>query len=474
MRSATNAVRRSVASARASSSTRRRAASSRSARLRERRSSTCVEPLGDVAATLLDPCGADLEVGAHRADPRAVVLEVLARLGHGAGLRGQLLLGGLELRQELLELGDPRGLAGVALDQLAEVGTECLELGPWPRRRHRPGAGQPRPGSGGATRWRRGPGWPPARHDAPRRRSPGLPRPARAHGRARRATTLSGRGPRRAQRRSPRNEPLRCASRRCRTGHHRGSRRLRRDAARRSGRPAPTHRRWPPRRTAGRRAPARCPAAAPSRPEGAHVAAYGLAHRRRRRRGPGDTVERQHGAVVVALAQRGERATGRVHVGDHDRAERFAGGGLEGLLPPRVDLDQVQEGAEHAVEPREVLRAGTLARLVERQGQRLDPGGPRRVLGLGVDGPLLGVRERELGRRPVAAAEVSTAASSSASAPRCGDALVLGLCRPRRRGARPALRATHGGTPAGCGRCGCARSRSAAQRAHHGCPPPRR
>ena len=87
-----------------------------------------LQPLGDETATFLHPGGAHLEVGPHGADACAVVLEVLAGLGHGTGPGRQLLFGGLELREQLLELADPCGLPGVAVHELTQVGTERLEL----------------------------------------------------------------------------------------------------------------------------------------------------------------------------------------------------------------------------------------------------------------------------------------------------------------------------------------------------------
>ena len=55
---------------------------------------------------------------------------------------------------------------------------------------------------------------------------------------------------------------------------------------------------------------------------------------------------------------------------DHGR-QGLPRGSLEGCLPARVDVDHVEEGAEHTVDVGQSLGAGARPSFVEGKGQRL-------------------------------------------------------------------------------------------------------
>ena len=82
----------------------------------------------------------------------------------------------------------------------------------------------------------------------------------------------------------------------------------------------------------------------------------------------------EHGTTRVRFAQRGQGSAGGWLAVDDDRGERLAERRLDRLLPAVVDLDQVEQRAEHAVDSGQSLcsRAGVGG--VERQLQRLDAG----------------------------------------------------------------------------------------------------
>jgi hypothetical protein len=87
----------------------------------------------------------------------------------------------------------------------------------------------------------------------------------------------------------------------------------------------------------------------------------------------------EHGARRVGLAERGQRPLRGLRTVDHDGAERLAERGLDGLLPAGVDLDQIEQRAEHTVDVGEPFGAGAGVGGVERELQRFDPGVPREV-----------------------------------------------------------------------------------------------
>ena len=118
-----------------------------------------------------------------------------------------------------------------------------------------------------------------------------------------------------------------------------------------------------------------------------------------------------------------ERATAGVGRVDDDREQRLAERGLDRRLPAVVDLDEVEQRAEHAVDAGEVLGAGAGAGDSEREVQRLGAGRPARQL---------------LGRRPAGRAPRASAAASAAMPARLG-----GLDRRRRAAPRSASDCSH-------------------------------
>ena len=86
--------------------------------------------------------------------------------------------------------------------------------------------------------------------------------------------------------------------------------------------------------------------------------------------GPG----RQHGAGDAALTQGGQGGLGRAAAVDHHRGHAGAGGGLEGGFPAGVDLDQVEQGAHHAVDLAQQLAPAGALEVVQGALERVRPG----------------------------------------------------------------------------------------------------
>ena len=114
----------------------------------------------------------------------------------------------------------------------------------------------------------------------------------------------------------------------------------------------------------------------------------GRAGARARRRpahgAPGVCAHRRRATAPLVSESRSEleRAPAESGAVDDDRVQRLAERGLDRRLPPVVDLDEVEQRAEHAVDIGEALGAGTGPGDVERQLQRLDARRPaRRDLG---------------------------------------------------------------------------------------------
>ena len=110
--------------------------------------------------------------------------------------------------------------------------------------------------------------------------------------------------------------------------------------------------------------------------------------------------ERDHRATDGVLAtgvQRLDGATSGVDAIDDDGGERLAGRGLDRGLPAGIDLDEVEQRADHAVDVGESLGAGAGARLVERERQRLGPSRPRVAVAVGGAERRLGVGDLLLG-----------------------------------------------------------------------------
>lgn len=103
---------------------------------------------------------------------------------------------------------------------------------------------------------------------------------------------------------------------------------------------------------------------------------------RRRPACSGSNTESQHGATRVGIAECTQRATSRCGVVHDHPGQRLTEGRLDRQFPTLVDLDEIEEGAEHTVDIGESLCAGPRMSSVERHLQRLDASGPpRRFLG---------------------------------------------------------------------------------------------
>jgi hypothetical protein len=113
----------------------------------------------------------------------------------------------------------------------------------------------------------------------------------------------------------------------------------------------------------------------------AGVRANGVADRRTRlgRRPP---AERDDGPGGVGAAKCLQGPPTGVGVVDHHRGQRFAEGSFHRRLPTRVDLDEIEQGAEHTLDVGETFGTGAGAGGVERHLEGLGPGGAsRRFLG---------------------------------------------------------------------------------------------
>jgi len=103
--------------------------------------------------------------------------------------------------------------------------------------------------------------------------------------------------------------------------------------------------------------------------------------------GPG---QGQDGTGGATLTQAGQGGTRRLAARHHDGGQGGAGGGLEGLLPPAVHLDEVEERPEDTVDPGQQLRTSRSPGLVEGPLQRVGTGLGTGVLLLGLTEGLLG------------------------------------------------------------------------------------
>ena len=328
--------------------------------------------VGEELAALVDARGADLEVGADRSDRALRVLERLAGLGHRTALAPSAASSASSAGSSLGELADPRLLRGSVARPARRGGPRAPRARPGPLR-HR--ASSRRTASARLRRARlvvvscARPT--PARHAGPRRAACGRPR--RRAGRHRglgalavRVVASSSAAPVAPEPAAPTRQPVtpnRSPARVTTTA-------VGCSAATRSA--APSRRRRRPRPTGARRAPGRHrrPHRATTTPSAAHaLAAHRLTGRRRRPGGAArHAAEGEHGTAVVALGERPEGPTGGVDVGDDDRGERLAGGGLERPPPSRR-------------RPRPG-RAACRARRRGRPGARRRPaGGPRRARG---------------------------------------------------------------------------------------------
>ena len=93
--------------------------------------------------------------------------------------------------------------------------------------------------------------------------------------------------------------------------------------------------------------------------------------------------ERQHSTAELLTMKRFERTTTRIDTINNNCSERFARGSFERGFPTGVDVDEIEQRAEHSTHAAETLGAGCGTRFVKRQGQRLGARLPRVMLALG-------------------------------------------------------------------------------------------
>ena len=313
----------------------------------------------------------------------AALVERGAGLGHGRGAARPRRLVGLEAGQQRLELGDPRPLAGDALGQLVERGcsgsaSASASRAARPRRAASASAAALKRGVvlvelRGPARSRLGGPRPSA--DARRSATAAARMRQRAVGRRRRAV-----GPRRARRRwrPPRGRaerqpvaPKRSPSRGDDDGVGLASATSTASSSRRRRTTAPPSSASSRRSTPGRSART-CGADRLAAGDGAR----GTAVRRRRGRARRRVVSPARRASQRPRGRRRRRRPRR------RRAPRRRRPRTRPPSPASI-LDQVEQGAEHAVDAGQALGAGPGAGLVERQRQRLGAGRPRVLLGVG-------------------------------------------------------------------------------------------
>ena len=97
------------------------------------------------------------------------------------------------------------------------------------------------------------------------------------------------------------------------------------------------------------------------------------------------------------MAEAGQGGAGRLAAGDDHGGQGRAGGGLKGLLPPAVHLDQVEQRPDDAVDAGQQLGTGRAPCLVEGPLERVRPGLGAGVLLLGLSEGLLGHLEAAAG-----------------------------------------------------------------------------
>ena len=86
-------------------------------------------------------------------------------------------------------------------------------------------------------------------------------------------------------------------------------------------------------------------------------------------------------------------------VAHDDRVQCFADGRFERRLPPMVDVDQVKERTDDAVEPGETLGSGPGTRRIESRSERFHPGLPRFGHSVGFPEAFIGRFKRRLSLR---------------------------------------------------------------------------
>ncbi len=124
--------------------------------------------------------------------------------------------------------------------------------------------------------------------------------------------------------------------------------------------------------------------------------------------------------------ERLESTSAGIDAVDDDGGDRIARRGLERRLPAVVDLDDVEERPEHAVDVGEAFCARPGARLVEGHLEGVGAGDPAVPLGLGLGGRGAGRVERRLGGQ-----------ASLLGVVEAGDERSLGRLGPRELVAQP-------------------------------------
>ena len=92
------------------------------------------------------------------------------------------------------------------------------------------------------------------------------------------------------------------------------------------------------------------------------------------------SAERDHSTGRIGTAEGIERTSARRRIVDDHRGERLAERRLDRLLPPGVDLDEVEQRAEHPVDTGQTLGTGAGSGGVEREFESFDPSGAARFL----------------------------------------------------------------------------------------------
>ncbi|CAB4853514.1 unannotated protein [freshwater metagenome] len=108
----------------------------------------------------------------------------------------------------------------------------------------------------------------------------------------------------------------------------------------------------------------------------AHMRAHRLATRGCVVGQAGTRAECQHRTVHVAGLQRLQRAPPGVGTGDDDGLQRFTQRRLDRRLPAFIDLDQVEQRAQHTVDTCQMLCTGACTGTFQRLVQRLGTGLP--------------------------------------------------------------------------------------------------
>ncbi len=106
-------------------------------------------------------------------------------------------------------------------------------------------------------------------------------------------------------------------------------------------------------------------------PVRSHPRAYGIADGGGEWRcRPGSTQDHQRTADIAG-AERLDSPQATLGIGDDDGRQGVAQGDLDDRFPARIDIDELEQRAEHAVDPDQPFGTGTRSRLAERHLQRI-------------------------------------------------------------------------------------------------------